>query len=164
MIPLRPFVGVVGTVALTLTLVGTPPAPLLAQADPHIGTWVLDVNKSKYTPGPPPRAQTSIYAVEGQTWKVTTKGTGMLGQPTSTDFSVAFDGKDYPVRGNADWDAISAKRVNSQTIEFTRKKGGKVVQTATSVVSADGKTRTVTSSGVNAAGEKVNSVAVYIRK
>jgi hypothetical protein len=164
MIPLRPFVGVVGTVALTASLASTPSAPLQAQTDPHIGTWVLDVNRSKYTPGPPPRAQTSIYTVEGQGWKVTTKGMGMLGQPTSTDFTVAFDGKDYPVRGNADWDAISAKRINSQTIEFTRKKGGKVVQTATSVVSADGKTRTVTSTGVNAAGAKVNTVAVYTKK
>ncbi len=163
MIPLRPFVGVVGSLAL-LAALASAPAQLVAQADPHIGTWVLDVNKSHYTPGPPPRAQTSIYAVEGQGWKVTTKGTGMLGQPTSTDFTVAFDGKDYPVRGNADWDAIVAKRVDSHTIEFTRKKGGKVVQTATSAVSKDGKTRTVTTSGVNARGEKVQSTAVYTRR
>jgi hypothetical protein len=163
MIPLRPFVGVVGTLALVASL--SPAAtPLLAQGDPHLGTWVLDVNKSKYTPGPPPRAQTSIYAAEGAGWKVTTKGTGMLGQPTSTDFTMAFDGKDYPVRGNPDWDALSVKRVDSHTIEFTRKKGGKVVQTATSVVSKDGKVRTVTASGVNARGEKVQTVAVYAKK
>jgi hypothetical protein len=164
MIPLRPFVGVVGTLAFVAALAATPPTPLLAQTDPHIGTWVLDVNKSKYTPGSPPRSQTSIYAVEGPAWKVTTKGTGMLGQPTSTEFMMGFDGKDYPVRGNPDWDAISVKRVDSLTIEFTRKKGGKVVQTATSAVSKDGKTRTVTATGVNARGDKVHTVAVYTRK
>ena len=160
---LRLSVGVVGTLTL-LALAGARPAPALAQTDPHVGTWVLDVNKSKYTPGPPPRAQTSIYAVEGQTWKVTTKGTGMLGQPTSTEFTMAFDGKDHPVRGNPDYDAVVAKRVDQNTIEFTRKKGGKAVQTATSTVSKDGKIRTVTTSGVNARGDKINTVAVFNRK
>jgi hypothetical protein len=164
MIPLRPFVGVVGTFALVATLAAATPASLLAQTDPHIGTWVLDVNKSKYTPGPPPRAQTSIYAVDGPMWKITTKGTGMLGQPTSTEFMMGFDGKDYPVRGNSDWDAISVRRVDSLTIEFTRKKGGKVVQTAVSAVSKDGRTRTITATGVNARGDKVHVVAVYTRK
>jgi hypothetical protein len=32
------------------------------------------------------------------------------------------------------------------------------------VVSADGKTRTVTVTGVNAQGQKVNTVALYIKK
>ena len=160
---LRLSVGVVGTLTL-LALAGIRPVPLLAQADPHIGTWVLDVNKSKYTPGPPPRAQTSIYTLEGQTWKVTTKGTGMLGQPTSTEFTMAFDGKDHPVSGNPDYDAVIAKRVDQNTIEFTRKKGGKAVQTATSTVSKDGKIRTVTTTGVNARGDKINTVAVFNRK
>jgi hypothetical protein len=54
--------------------------------------------------------------------------------------------------------------VDSQTIEFARKKGGKPVQTATSVVSKDGKTRTVTSVGVNAQGQKINNVGVYEKK
>ena len=160
---LRLSVGVVGTVML-LALGGIRPAPAVAQADPHIGTWVLDVNRSKYTPGPPPRAQTSIYSMEGQTWKVVTKGTGMLGQPTSTEFTMAFDGKDHPVRGNTDYDAVVAKRVDQNTIEFTRKKGGKTVQTATSTVSKDGKTRTVTTTGVNARGDKISTVAVFNRQ
>ncbi len=71
-------------------------------------------------------------------------------------------GKDHPVKGNADWDTTALKRVDARTIEFTRKKGGKVVQTARSVVAADGKTRTVTVTGVNAQGQKVNTVALYI--
>ena len=161
---LRLSVGVVGSFVTLVALLHSFPVEALAQDDPHVGTWVLDVNRSKYTPGPPPRAQTSIYALEGPVWKVTTKGTGMLGQPTSTEFSVGLDGKDYPVRGNVDWDTVSARRGDSHTLEFTRKKGGKVVQSATSVVSKDGKTRTVTSTGVNARGEKVNTVAVYTRK
>jgi hypothetical protein len=36
-----------------------------------------------------------------------------------------------------------------------------VTTTQTSKVSADGKTRTVTTKGMNAAGKKVNNVAIY---
>jgi hypothetical protein len=36
-----------------------------------------------------------------------------------------------------------------------------VVQTTTNVLSADGKTRTLTTMGVNEQGEQINSVAVY---
>ena len=158
----RPAIGVVGLVALLVS-----PAPVVraqAQSDPHVGTWALNAAKSKYTPGPPPASQTSVYAVEGAGIKVTTKGQGPLGQPTSTAFTVAFDGKDHPVTGNVDYDAVAVKRVDSNTIEFTRKKGGQVVQTALSAVSKDGKTRTVTSTGVNARGAKVHVVGHYDRK
>jgi hypothetical protein len=50
------------------------------------------------------------------------------------------------------------------TLEFTRKKAGKVVQTATMVMGKDAQTRTVTTTGVNAKGEKINNTAVYDRK
>jgi hypothetical protein len=160
---LRILASAVGFSVLLSSSFGILPA-LQAQGDPHVGTWSLNVNKSKYTPGPPPRQQTSIYATEGNGIRVTTKGVGMLGQPTSTTYTAMFDGKDHGVKGNADWDAVVLRRVDSHSIEFTRKKGGKVVQTAMSVVSKDGKTRTVTSSGVNAQGAKVNVVAVYERK
>jgi hypothetical protein len=140
------------------------PLVVLAQADAHIGTWVLNVAKSKHAPGPPPKDQTSVYSAAGQGLKVATKGTGADGKPTATEFTVTFDGKDSPVKGNPDYDATTAKRVDSNTIEFTRKRGGKVVQTATSVVSKDGKTRTVTATGVNAAGQKINNVSVYEKK
>ncbi len=136
----------------------------VAQGDPHIGTWVLDVAKSKYTPGPVPKSQTSVYSAAGQGLKVATTGVDAAGKPTSTEFSVTFDGKDAPAKGSPDWDSSSAKRIDSNTIEFTRKKGGKVVQTATSALAKDGKTRTVTTTGVNAQGQKVNNVALYVRK
>jgi hypothetical protein len=140
------------------------PPSAQAQADPHTGTWVLNVAKSKYSPGPPPKEQTSVYTATAQGLKVSTKGTSADGKPTTTEFSANFDGKDAPVTGNPDWDAVVLKRVDSHTIEFTRKKSGKVVQTATSVVSKDGKTRTITATGVNAAGQKMSTVGVYEKK
>ena len=66
--------------------------------------------------------------------------------------------------GNADYDAVVLKRVDDHHIDFTRKKGGKVVQTGSIVVSADGKTRTVTADGTNASGAKIHNVSVYEKK
>jgi hypothetical protein len=54
--------------------------------------------------------------------------------------------------------------VDSHTLEFTRKKAGKVVQTARSVASKDGKTRTVTVTGVNAQGQKLDTVGIWIKQ
>ena len=135
-----------------------------AQDDPLVGTWVLNVAKSKYTPGPPPKEQTTIFEAAGQGLKVTTKGTDSAGKPTMTTYTANYDGKDYPVTGNPDWDMVSLKRINANTVEFTRKRAGKVVQTATSLVSKDGKTRTITSTGVNAQGQKINNIGVYEKK
>lgn len=134
-----------------------------AQADPHVGTWVLDVQKSKYAPGTAPKSQTSVFAAAGQGLKVTTKAVTATGT-NNTEYTASFDGKDHPVKGNPDWDTTALKRVDSHTIEFTRKKGGKVVQTARSTVAKDGKTRTVTVTGVNAQGQKLNTSAVYIKQ
>jgi hypothetical protein len=152
---------VAGAVAIATTAIL---ATAVAQADPHSGTWVLNVAKSTYSPGPPPKEQTSVYAVDSKSVKVATKGTSADGKSTVTDFTAAIDGKDYPVTGNPDWDAVAVRRVDSQTIEFTRKRGGKVVQTAMSVVSKDGKTRTIKVSGINAQGQKISNVGVYEKR
>ena len=158
-------VRLVGLVTLTLALAALLPHAAAAQGDPHAGTWVLNVAKSSYTPGPGPKAQTAVYAAAGDGLKVTATGTSADGKPTAAEFTVVFDGKDHPAKGSPDWDAVASKRVDSHTIEFTRKKAGKVVQTATSVVSKDGKTRTVTTAtGVNAQGQKIKTVAVYEKK
>lgn len=162
---LKASVGVVGSVVIVVvSLVSVWTQNTIAQADPHMGTWVLNVAKSKYSPGPPPKEQTSIYSAAGENLKVSTKGMSADGKPTMTEFTATFDGKDHPVKGNPDWDAVSIKRVDSHTIEFTRKRAGKMVQTATSVVSKDGKTRTITSTGVNAQGQKISTVGVYEKK
>jgi len=155
----------VGVVAVLVTsLVVLESQSGVAQGDPFLGTWVLNVAKSKYTPGPPPKEQTVIYEAAGQGIKIAAKGTDAAGKPTTTTYTANYDGKDYLVGGNPDYDMTSLKRVNSNTVQFTRKKSGKVVQTGTNVVSADGKTRTVTATGVDAQGQKINNVTVYDRK
>jgi hypothetical protein len=155
-------VGVAATAVTLLVAIGAQSG--FAQGDPLLGTWVLNVAKSKYTPGPPPKEQTTIFEAAGQGLKVTTNGIDSTGKPIMMTFTANYDGKDYPVTGNPDWDMVSLKRINANTVEFTRKRAGKVVQTATGVVSKDGQTRTLTATGVNAQGQKIHNVAVYDKK
>lgn len=60
-----------------------------AQAGPHVGTWVLNLEKSKYAPGTAPKSQTSVFAAAGQGLKVTTttltvSGVNAQGQKVNT--------------------------------------------------------------------------------
>ena len=51
--------------------------------------------------------------------------------------------------------------VDERTMELTVKKDGKVTTTGRITVSADGKSRTVSTSGTDSKGKKVKSTAVY---
>ena len=164
MITVKALLGRRALLAGLLVALANVPRPSAAQANPFVGTWVLNVAKSTFTPGPAPKSQTGIYEVVGAGVRVNSTGVDGQGKPISTRYTANFDGKDYPVTGNADYDAIVLRRVDANTIEFTRKRAGKVVQTGTNVVSKDGKTRTITVDGTNAQGQTVHNVSVYDKK
>jgi hypothetical protein len=130
-------------------------------ADPAVGTWKLNVAKSKYSPGPPPKSATVTYEETADGIRRTGESISAEGTKTSFEYSAKYDGKDYPVTGSDVFNAISLKRVNDHTAEATLKKDGKPVSTARRVISKDGKTLTITISGTNAQGEKTRNVAVY---
>jgi hypothetical protein len=134
-------------------------------ADPQVGMWKLNLAKSKYSPGPAPRNATTKIEAVGAGTKVTVDQVTGDGKTLHWEFSANYDGKDSRVTGNnPDADMVARSRVNANTIQSINKKGGKVTTTQQSVVSSDGKTRTVTTTGTNAAGQTVNNVAVYDRQ
>jgi hypothetical protein len=136
-------------------------AVVWAAADPVIGTWKLNVAKSKYSPGPTPKSATITYEASGDGITRTGQTVGADGQTTAFSYTAQYDGKDYPVTGNPNADTISLKRINAYTSEATLKKSGKVTTTARRVVSKDGKILTLTLKGTNAQGQKVNTISVY---
>jgi hypothetical protein len=131
-----------------------------AQSDPHIGTWKLNLTKSKYNAGQPSKSSTVVVAAAGQGIKITTDTVLADGTSRKISYTANYDGKDVPVMGTPDYDMLSITR-SGNTINGIRKKAGKQVQTFTTVVSADGKTRTTTTTGTNASGQKVDNVQVY---
>jgi len=131
-------------------------------ADVFSGNWKVNLAKSKYSPGPAPKGPnfSKIDAMPGGL-KFTNDGVNAEGKPTHNEWSGKFDGKDNPVKGDPNRDTAALKKINDHTIEIVNKKDGKVTTTGRHVFSKDGKTRTGTTTGVNAKGEKVNNVTVY---
>ena len=127
---------------------------------PHMGTWKLNEAKSKFSPGAA-KNNTVVYEAAGDSVKVTVAGVDGAGSPTHNEWTGKFDGKFYPVTGDATSDMRSYRKVNNHTLALTGKKGGKVTLTGRIVVSANGKTRTVTTTGTDAKGKRVTSRAVY---
>ena len=70
-----------------------------AQSDPVIGTWKLNLMKSKYNPGPPPKSLTRTYESVRNGVKVTVEGVDGFNNPIKYGYTANYDGKDYPVTG-----------------------------------------------------------------
>ena len=92
------------------------------------------------------------------------KCVGADGKESTVKTTFKYDGKDYPVTGSPDFDAISAKRVDANTIESTQKRSGKDVGTTKRTVSADGKVLTVDSKLTTAKGDQANTTMIYDRQ
>ena len=145
------------TIALTIALCF---AVTLCFASPQMGTWKLNEAKSKF----PPKSSkntTVVYEAAGDSVKVTVDGVDSNGKPAHNEWTGKFDGKDYPLTGDPSADTRAYKKVSDNKLELTNKKDGRVTASGTIVVSADGKTRTVTVSATDAAGKKVRDTAVY---
>ena len=121
-------------------------------ADQLSGTWKMNAEKSKYSPGPPTKDLTVVVESDQNNYKLDATGTDGDGKPIHVQYSAKFDGKDYPATGIANADTVSMKRIDANTIETMQKKDGKVVMTITTKASNDGKTRTSTWRGKNAEG------------
>jgi len=133
-----------------------------AQNDPQVGVWKLNLAKSKYTPGPGPKSATTKIEAVGAGTKVTVDQVMADGTTRHYEFTTDYDGKDSKVVGNnPDADMVARTRVNANTVQTVSKKAGKVTTTQLSVVSSDGKTRTVTTKGVGSNGQVVSNTAVY---
>jgi hypothetical protein len=143
-------------------ILATAVAGLSAQTtNPRTGTWKINLAKSKYNPGPPPKAQTLTIEPSGEGEKVTSEMTNADGTQAKVQYTAAFDGKDYPITGSNVADTVALTRIDARTSERTDKKGGKVIQVFRRVVSADGKTMTVTIKGTSATGEPMNNVVQF---
>ncbi len=149
---------VIFTTALLLVVLVLAITP--AAADQHSGTWKMNPDKSKYSPGPAPKSSTAKIESDENGIKVNVEGTNADGSALHVQYDAKFDGKDYPITGVPNADTISVKRIDANTIQSTSKKGGQVTMTVTSTVSKDGKTRTSTFKGNDAQGRDVNNVVV----
>lgn len=149
--------------AVVITAVVVLAATVLAQAgSSNLGTWKLNVAKSTYAPGTTPKSGTFTNSAAGEGVKTVSDSVAADGTARHSEYTVVYDGKDYPIGGSSlNGDVVAGTRVDANTVKFTYKKAGKVTVTSTNVVSSDRKTYTITTKGTNTLGQTINTVAFY---
>jgi hypothetical protein len=130
-----------------------------------LGTWRLNLEKSKFSPGPAPKGVTHTLQGDGENRRFTATSLDAEGNPVTFTALHIYDGLPHPVAGTpnflAMFDASAYTRIDTNTVILNRFKAGKLVQVETLVVSTDGKTWTATRLGMDANGQKINDIAVY---
>ena len=147
-------------------IVGAAAASAQPKPDPAHGVWTLNLEKSKYSPGPAPKSGTvTIEAAGPLARKVTVEGVGPDGTPVKWGYSGNIDGKHNKVTvANPDAETVTIKRLGRRVIETTFKRAGKATVVNKSTVSPDGKTLTVVTTGTSASGQTVSNTQVFDRK
>jgi hypothetical protein len=131
-------------------------------ADSSLGTWKWNAAKSKSISANPLKSRTDVYeATADGGIKVTRTELRADGTTYNFNYTFKYDGKEYPVKG-AQFDTVSAKRVDTNTTtQEVKKTGGPLRQTTQNVYSRDGKTKTSSIKGTDASGKPVDSTYVY---
>jgi hypothetical protein len=142
--------------------------PLIAAQDnPAAGTWKLDVAKSKFSPGPPPKSATLTIEAQGDSVKTKLDEVEADDSHTGYEYTASLDGKDYPLAGSAGperlrgADAVILRRNGTHAYGAMFKKSGQVMMTNMTTVSKDGKTLTLVVNGADAKGEPVKLMLVW---
>jgi hypothetical protein len=130
-------------------------------ADPLVGSWTMNAARSKFNPGPAPKSITVTYAQAGQALHVVSVLVTPDGASARTEYTAAYDGKDYPIQGVPDVETVSLRQIDALTSERIDKHSGKQVQSYTRQVYADGRTLIVTQKGTDGTGAPVNNVIVF---
>ena len=145
------------TLVVFAALAGSLTLVLAQPANPRIGKWKLKQD------APPPALNIMTYEPWGNGgMKVTVESTNREGRKATWTYNTMFDGKDMPVSGDTRTETSSVKKVDDRTTEITNKRGGKVTQVITNVLSADGKRIDNTYKNYNESGEgTTTTTAVY---
>jgi len=133
-------------------------------ANPHLGTWKLNENKSKFPAGAAKNTTVTYTPAKGDMVKCAVDGVDKDGKPIRWTWVGKFDGKPYQIKGSPSFDTLTYKPVNDRTNETTAAKAGKVVMTGTITVAKDGKSRLVKLTGTDANGKKFTEMTYYDKR
>ncbi len=149
---------------LAVAILAVSMSSVLAQSkNPGMGTWKLNLEKSKYSPGPAPKSLTVKMEPSGKGIKVMTEAIGPDGKPATTEFTANYDGKDSPMKGSRFVDTVALTRIDALTNTRIDKKDGKVVATHRRAIAKDNKTWSVEIKGTNPKGEPFHNVLFFER-
>jgi len=132
-------------------------AVISAQANPRVGKWKLKSD------APPPAINIMTYEPYGNGgMKVTVHAVNAQGRVSEWTYNTMFDGRDERVSGDTRTETTAVRKIDDRTNEIVNRRGGKVIQVITNVLSPDGKTIDNTYKNYNDAGEVTSTTyAVY---
>ena len=130
-------------------------------ADPFVGTWKLNLSKSHFTTGTPPKEQTITTVESGDNQDTTVSLTAADGSAISYRFTTPIKGGKGTVVQDVGFDGVTAKKINENTRELRLTQGGAEVRTARVAISKDGTTMRATLKGKDAQGKPVDANLVY---
>ena len=142
--------------------------PGLAE-DVQNGRWTLNIAKSQFKPSPAPKTQIVTIVPAGKDGvKVTADVVRGNGAKAAFEYAGQYDGKENPRTETGDGavqgQTVTLKRIDNHTVERITYLKGKKLIIEKWAISPDGKTRTVTQSGVGPDGKPVDNVLVYEKK
>jgi hypothetical protein len=146
------------TAAAAVSLLGV----VLAAADNRFaGTWKLNAAESKFAAGSPSTGSATVRVeAEGKGLKATVEGVDGQGHPINYVAQSALDGTPGTITGSPMMNSVETKQVNDHTITAVTKMDGKVVYNDRRVISKDGKTLTITRTGLTADGKQYSNTLV----
>jgi hypothetical protein len=147
----------------TLLVLAIAALPALG-ADNSLGTWKVNIAKSKYTPAPMPlKSYTMVREAAPGGVKVTITGERADGTPINATYTAKFDGSASMVSGaGAPYDSIALKQVNANTFTYEAKNAGtKYHANFRMAVGGDGKSMTTTGKGMDADGKPMTVTLVF---
>jgi hypothetical protein len=134
--------------------------------DAQTGRWTLNAAKSQFKTSAAPKTQVVTIVSEGKDGlKVTADVVRGNGAKAAFSYSGQYDGKENPRTETGDGavpgQTITLKKIDNHTVERISYLKGKKLVIEKWEISRDGKTRTVTQSGVGTDGKPVDNVLVY---
>ena len=142
-----------GMMILTFSLISL---SAIAQTNPEIGVWKLNVAKSKFYNSQPPKNETRIVEPDGDGVKVHVEGVAADGSAIDFSYSYKYSDGKASATGN-----LVVNRVNAHTLLGTTKRDGKVVAKTRAIVSDDGRVMTFVYSGIDEDGKRTGHTAVW---
>jgi hypothetical protein len=150
------------SIVLLVTLVLCFATAIMA-ADPFIGTWKLNVEKSKFS-SPAPRSEIIKITAQGNGCKWAFDTVDAEGKATHMEWAGIYDGKDHAVTNDPNGDTAATTKIDANTLDSVGKKGDKIVDNMHIVVSKDGRTMTLNQKVKNQKGEDVHNTYIFDRQ
>jgi hypothetical protein len=137
---------------------------VLAAADPFVGTWTLNLQKSKYPPGTLPKRMIIRMEAADDGIRYRSETIDAAGRTSTAEYIAGYDGKEAIVKGGLGLLLpVSLKRVDANTVDASYMRGFQVVAASRRVVSKDGRVMTVTTTSKDKDGNSVTNIGIYDR-